>query len=70
MVSIVQKKRLNLRRMEVFLDAERAEEHPRVFTKINVKLYLRAKDLKKPLPDAVRLSIYCSVAGMLSKLRP
>lgn len=69
-VSIVQKKRLNLHRMEIFLDAERAEEHPRVFTKINVKFVFEGEGLtEKPLQDAVRLSMekYCSVAGMLSK---
>lgn len=69
-VSIIQKKRLDLHHMEIFLEAERAEEHPKVFTKINLKFVFKGEGLtEKALEDAVRLSIdkYCSVAGMLNK---
>jgi len=69
-VSILQKKRVKLHSLEIALDAERAEEHPRVFTRINVRFSAAGEGLtEKHLTDAVRLSMekYCSVAGMLSK---
>ncbi|HHT73871.1 MAG TPA: hypothetical protein GX008_09180 [Firmicutes bacterium] len=69
-VSILQKKRLNLRNLEISLEAERADSYPKVFTKINVKFSAEGEGItEKHLSDAVRLSMekYCSVAGMLSK---
>lgn len=69
-VSILRKKRMNLWTMEIVLNAERADDHPRVFTKIDVTFMFRGEDLKeKALEDAVRLSMekYCSVAGMINK---
>jgi putative redox protein len=69
-VSILQKKRVGLRQLEISLDAERAETHPKVFTRINVRFAAEGDGLtEKQLSDAVRLSMekYCSVAGMLSK---
>lgn len=67
---IVKKKRLNVRDFEIIVSAERADEHPRVFTKVDMTFVFEGEDLTiKPLEDAVRLSIdkYCSVAGMVSK---
>lgn len=67
---IVEKKRLNVRDFEIIVSAERADEHPRVFTKVDMTFVFEGDDLTiKPLEDAVRLSIdkYCSVAGMVSK---
>lgn len=69
-VSILRKKRMNLWTMEIVLNAERADDHPRVFTKVDVTFMFRGEDLKeKALEDAVRLSMekYCSVAGMINK---
>ncbi len=67
---IVQKKRLDVRDFEIIVNAERADEHPKVFTKVDMTFIFEGEDLSvKPLEDAVRLSIekYCSVAGMVNK---
>ncbi|HHY15979.1 MAG TPA: OsmC family protein [Firmicutes bacterium] len=67
---ITKKKRLNVHDFEILVAAERAADHPRVFTAIDLTFVFTGEDLKpKPLEDAVRLSVerYCSVAGMLNK---
>lgn len=67
---ILRKKRLNVRDFEVFVQGERADEHPRVFTKVELEFVFEGENLtQKPLEDAVRLSLdkYCSVAGMVGK---
>lgn len=67
---ILNKKKVQLDDFEVFVKAERAEDHPRVFTKVDLTFVFQGEDLRmKPLEDAVRLSIdkYCSVAGMISQ---
>lgn len=67
---ILKKKRLDVRNFEIVVNGERAEEHPRVFTKVDMTFIFEGNDLRhKPLEDAVRLSLerYCSVAGMVSK---
>jgi putative redox protein len=50
------------------LDAVRAEEHPRVFTSINIRYRLESPDCSpQDFEKAARLSLekYCSVAAML-----
>lgn len=67
---IVKKKRLDVRDFQILVEGERADEHPRVFTKVNMTFVFEGADLTlKPLEDAVRLSLekYCSVAGMVNK---
>jgi putative redox protein len=67
---IVKKKRLNVRDFEIFVHGERADEHPQVFTKVDMTFVFEGEDLsRKALEDAVRLSLdkYCSVAGMVNK---
>lgn len=67
---ILEKKKVKVWDFEVFVRAERADEHPRVFTKVDLTFVFAGEDLRpKPLEDAVRLSIdkYCSVAGMVSQ---
>ncbi|MFS8525100.1 MAG: hypothetical protein FWJ83_09575, partial [Limnochordales bacterium] len=49
-----------------------AEEHPKIYTSIDVEYVFRGKDLaaqRDKLEKAARLSFekYCSVAGMLNK---
>lgn len=69
-VMILQKKRLNVQGLEILVDAERAEEHPKVFTKIDLTFVITGEDLtEKAIESAVKLSIekYCSVAGMVNK---
>lgn len=67
---ILEKKRLNVRDFEISVKAERSEEHPQVFTKVDMHFVFEGENLSsKPLEDAIRLSIekYCSVAGMVNK---
>jgi putative redox protein len=67
---ILRKKRLQIRDFQILLEGERAEEYPKVFTKVQMTFVFEGEDLKlKPLEDAVRLSLekYCSVAGMVGK---
>lgn len=53
------------------VDAEKSQEHPRVYTKIHLKYIFKFKDQprKEQVEKAVQLSQekYCSVAGMLKK---
>jgi putative redox protein len=68
-VSILRKKRQPLIGLEVVAHAERAEEHPRVYTHIKLVYRVRGSVTHKAVEDAVRLSKekYCSVSAMLEK---
>jgi len=68
-VSILRKKREPLTGLEVAAHAERATEHPKVFTHIKLVYRVRGKVSHKAMEDAVRLSKdkYCSVSAMLEK---
>ncbi len=69
-VSILQKKRQPFTGLEVRVTAERAEEHPRVYTQIHLEYVVRGKGVD---PQAVERSIelsqtkYCSASAMLAK---
>lgn len=69
-LSILKKKRTPFTELEIFLSGERSDEHPKVFTDINIKFVLHSDGGEKALRDlqtAVKLSSekYCSVAAML-----
>ena len=67
-ISILKKMRKELVTLEVDLEAQRAEEHPKVFTAIQINYRLTSPDCKPAeLEKAVRLSMetYCSVAAMI-----
>jgi len=68
-VSILTKKREPFTSLEVRAEAERAEESPKVYTKIRLIYRVGGKVAKKAMEDAVRLSEekYCSVSAMLQK---
>jgi putative redox protein len=69
-VSILQKSRQQMVACEVEIEAERAEEIPKVFTKIHVHFIVSGKDLdKSKVAKAVALSAdkYCSASRMLEK---
>ncbi len=69
-VSILEKKRVKLEGMEIKIEAEKTENHPRVFSKIKIEYLFRGKDLKESdLKNAIELSQekYCSVSAMLNK---
>lgn len=67
-ISILRKKRKELITLEASLEAERAEEHPKVFTSIHIKYSLKSPDCTlEELEKTVSLSLekYCSVAAMI-----
>ena len=68
-VEILRKKRLQLTGLRVSARAERAEDPPRVFTRILLTYAVRGKLNRKAVEDAVSLSKnkYCSVSKMLEK---
>jgi putative redox protein len=69
-VSILLKKRAPLQAFRLEVDANRAEEHPKVFTAIHLTYHLEGEGLKeKDVVEAIRLSRekYCSASAMLSK---
>ena len=69
-VLILQRSRQAVSGCEVVLQAERAEEDPKVFTKINLHFTVSGKDLERSKVErAVKLSHekYCSATAMLAK---
>ncbi len=68
-VGILRKKREPFTGLEVLAQAERAADHPKVFTQIKLVYRVRGKVSHKAMEDAVRLSKdkYCSVSAMLEK---
>lgn len=68
-VNILQKKREPFTSVEVSVEAEKAEESPRVYTTIKLLYRVRGKVSHKAVEDAVQLSEekYCSVSAMLKK---
>lgn len=71
-VSILEKMRVSFDRFEVSVQGERAIEHPRVFTDIEVIYQFWGEGLneaEEKLKRAISLSMekYCSVANMIDK---
>ena len=69
-VSILKKMSSEPAKLEISIEAERAEEHPKVFTKINIEYTFYGKNLKKEnLEKAIKLSQekYCSASAMFQK---
>ena len=69
-ISIVKKKRVKFDRFECHLDADRADEHPKVFTKIKIHFIFWGKDVPtEAVERAIELSEtkYCSASAMLKK---
>ncbi len=69
-VSILRKGRQPVESCEVFLDAERAGEEPKVFTKIHLHFVVKGRGLKEEqVKRAVELSAekYCSASIMLGR---
>ncbi|MCS5536525.1 MAG: OsmC family protein [Candidatus Poseidoniaceae archaeon] len=60
--------RRDLRTASVVLDAERSEDHPRVFTRIHMTYHISGNDIPKELVERLVTSShekYCSVSAML-----
>lgn len=69
-VSIIEKRRLQIDRFEIKIAAEVAEEHPKVFTKLHLTFLFEGPDLTpKEVERAIELSRtkYCGVWAMLQK---
>jgi putative redox protein len=68
-VGILRKKREPFLGLEVVAQAERAADHPKVYTLIRLVYRVSGKVSHKAMEDAVRLSKdkYCSVSAMLQK---
>ncbi len=45
--SILQKKRANVEKFEISIEAERAEDYPKVFTKIHLNFLFIGRNLKE-----------------------
>lgn len=71
--SILGKKKIKLDGFEMNITAEVADEHPQVFTKMNLEYVFYGKNLPvKDIERAIELSQtkYCSVTAMLQKAMP
>lgn len=69
-VSILQKKRVNLTDFEINITAQQTEEHPKVFSELDLEYVFYGKDIKvKDVERAIELSttVYCGVSAMLKK---
>ncbi len=70
-ISLMDKMKVPYRKLKIMIDHERADEHPKVYTKIHIHYIIygditEEKDLKN-LEKAIRLSQekYCSVSAMV-----
>jgi len=69
-VNILKKKRVKLDGFEMNLTAEESNEHPKVFTKINIEYVFYGNDIAvKDVERAIELSTtkYCSISKMIEK---
>lgn len=72
-VTILQKKKINVEGFEMNITSDVQEEHPQVFTKIHIEYVFYGKSIEpKDVERAIELSItkYCSVTAMLQKAMP
>jgi putative redox protein len=69
-ISILEKKRQPAESIEISVSGARAEDHPRIYTSIDIEYVLSGAQLTpEAVARAIELSIdkYCSVGGMLAK---
>lgn len=69
-VSILKKKRVNLEGFEINIDSDVSEEHPQVFTRMNIEYVFYGNDVsEKDVERAIELSQtkYCGVTKMLEQ---
>jgi putative redox protein len=69
-ISILHKKRVKLVDFEMNISADMTEEHPKVYSKIDLEYVFYGKDIKtKDVERAIELSQtkYCGVTAMLEK---
>ncbi len=69
-VSILQKKRVNLKDFEINISAEMSDEHPKVYTAIDLEYVIYGENIStEDVERAIELSQekYCAVTAMLQK---
>ena len=72
-ISILGKKRQEVSDFQVKVDAERSDQHPKVFTSAVIEYHLAGKDIsEKAVTRAMELSAesYCPAQAMLNKVIP
>ena len=72
-ISILQKKRQAITAFEVQIDGEQAEDHPRVFTHLQIKYLISGNDVdEKAVERAIELSRtkYCPAQAMFQDIVP
>lgn len=72
-ISILMKKKQDVTHFEVAAEAERAQEHPKVFTKIRLTFFVTGRNIDpKAVDRAIELSStkYCPAHAMLGKVVP
>ena len=70
-VTTLKKMRQDLSHLETKINAERATDHPKVFTNIHIQFIVKGKDLdSKKVDKAITLSAekYCSASIMLGEM--
>ena len=69
-VSILQRKKVKLTDFEINITAQQTEDHPKVFTQVDLEYIFYGKDIReKDVERAIELSTetYCGVSAMLKK---
>jgi len=68
-VSILQKKKLDIKGFRVLMDGKRAEDHPKRFTEMNFVYEVKCDIPKAAVDEAIRLSKekYCSVSATIQQ---
>ena len=72
-ISILRKKRQDVTHFEVYVDADRAEEHPKVFTRAKINYVVTGHSVdEKAVLRAIELTAerYCPAQAMLGKIFP
>jgi len=66
---ILQKMREDVKEVNVYMDYERSQNYPKIYTKIHIKYVIIGKVKKESVEKAIKLSEdkYCSISAMLSK---
>jgi putative redox protein len=68
-VSILQKKRVNFSGLQINITGERADDHPRRYTRIAIEFVVTGRDIKeKDVERAIELSLtkYCSASASVN----
>ena len=72
-ISLLNKMKVDFNDLQVKVSADRAPEHPKVFSSIKLEYYIFGKNLdEKKIEKAIRLSQekYCSISAMLKHSVP